>query len=649
MSLQQQVFTNAGIDLLGQADAGATLTIEKIVVGSGSASGDSDIYPLTALISWKADVTIVRKTDLGSGKMLVSGLLNEWELTGSPFQLKELGIMAHTGTLVGGTHGPPVSAPGVTPPTPGPGPSPLVIPPGTSVLYCASNVYADAPDTVTPGGLNQHAFDITVEIDRASDVTVVIGDASTVDCRNIPADATVGPGWYAMREGNIFDFKRLVKGTGIYVIDSGDRIEIGVSTLKQNIDLYVPVTYASPPPGTDPSQLFPSIQAAHDYLLTFIIPPDKFATIHVDAGVFNVSPPQPGASCITFSHPNSKQINVIGRPRVDKTGTGIQYIDANSKSFLIANVSGIPTVAGYPVYVALPIGGGSGQGAGWAGGCLIYDATIRPGSVKLNTFHGRTTRPNYTLNIGGSPRLSWYPTVIQWLGTPGTGQFLWNFPNGIGQIENLTLKGGGYCVVMEFGSIKNCMIQGNGLGVNTGGTRRGISGGSGTIGIWGDIVITDCDFGIAGIGVVAGFEAAGPPLLPFLGMFNSCGTALAPSPSGMAVGTLVGGMDNTFVWINHCQTGVGCSLGANFQGGSNFMSTNDVNFLARQGGLILLGAGGYPTWIENGGAPYDVYAQGGAYIEYNRGGGQVPVCSPTAEAAGNQNAFIHVTNVLSLA
>ena len=75
--LNTQVFTNIGVTMLGQADTGQVLTINRIVVGSGSASQDSDLYPLTALINWKADVTINRKQDLGNGVMLVNGVLNE--------------------------------------------------------------------------------------------------------------------------------------------------------------------------------------------------------------------------------------------------------------------------------------------------------------------------------------------------------------------------------------------------------------------------------------------------------------------------------------------------------------------------------------------------------------------------------------------
>src|SRR5262252_5231194 len=177
MALNLQVFTNAGISMLGAADAGATLTITRIVIGSGSATQDSDLYPLTALINWQEDVTITRKQDLGNGVMLVSGVINEWDMpAGSPFQLRELGIMAYTSGATGtkGTPPPPSAGPGITPPTP--------VPVSTDQLYCVSNVYTQPPQVVTPGGTNSWAFDIQVEIDRATSVVINIGQVTTYDC-----------------------------------------------------------------------------------------------------------------------------------------------------------------------------------------------------------------------------------------------------------------------------------------------------------------------------------------------------------------------------------------------------------------------------------------------------------------------------------
>ena len=243
MSLNKQIFTDAGIAMLGNANAGQLLTITKIVVGQGLLSTENQIYPLVALVDWKADVVITRKLDKGDGTMIISGVLTEANMpAGAPFPLRELGVMAKIGTLGAdegaGAHIPSVpggsglsQAPGkltgsgtTDAPAPAPpAPEPLL---AGEQLYCASNVFADAPDTVTPGGTSSHAFDITVIIDRATDITVVIGDATVVDCENIPPDPLVGPGWYAQRVGNVFQFKRAVEGTGIELLETADRVTI---------------------------------------------------------------------------------------------------------------------------------------------------------------------------------------------------------------------------------------------------------------------------------------------------------------------------------------------------------------------------------------------------------------------------------------
>ena len=68
---------------------------------------------------------------------------------------------------------------------------------------------------------------------------------------------------------DIHEVPDAVNPTGIY---------IGVKTLQNDLDVYVPASYPNPPAG---ALLFPSVQAAHDYLLGFAIPTDKFARIHV--------------------------------------------------------------------------------------------------------------------------------------------------------------------------------------------------------------------------------------------------------------------------------------------------------------------------------------------------------------------------------
>src|SRR5215472_3049407 len=411
MALNIQVFTNIGITMLGQADAGQTLNISRIVVGSGTANQDSDLYPLTQLIHWGADVTITRKQDLGNGEMLVSGVLNEWDMpAGPPFQLRELGIMAYTTSAqITGTGTPPPSTqPGILPPSP--------VPQTTDSLYCVSNVYTDPPQTVTPGGTNSWAFDIHVEIDRATSVVVNVGQVSTYDCQNIPTDDLTDPGWYAGRVGNVFQFKRAVAGVGILLDKTTytDRVIISAAQLQNNLDLYVPMNNPDYVAGPNRA-IFATIQAAHDYLLQFTIPPQYYATIHIHE--LNHAPLLVTAA-INFSHPNSSQIKIIGEAPVV---TPITSITPGSGADKVCHVA---STTGWAVnqYCAI-----LDSFWGYGGGCFVK--SIGTGLITCNTYdQGGMPIYGKTDTGGSSPRLVRLPTVVQMNTTPPVLTGLFNFP-----------------------------------------------------------------------------------------------------------------------------------------------------------------------------------------------------------------------------
>ena len=595
-NLAIQHFTDAGIDMLGQANAGALLVITKAVVGSGAAATAEDIIHRTDLISKKQDVVITRKVNLGGGKMVVSGVLTEWLMTGPAFQLRELGIMAKIGTT------------------------------GTEKLYSASNVFADPPDTITPGGTSQHAFDIQIEIQRAENVSVVIDESTMIDAENIPSDPSVGPGWFAQKTGKIFQFKRAVEGVGIELTEAADRITIATKKLAVDLDLYVPQTY----PGiTDSNVLFPTVQAAHDYLLQFTIPPGRKATIHVAAGVFNSS------SAILFNHPDSKQITLSGWARQDKTPTKVEYYNASTKKVTVptsAWPNGTALAVGQIVYLTQ-------MNSGWSGGCEITQ--VSSGFVLLSV-PNRGAQSAYQLtDTRAGMRMSMFPTVLKYTGalrapmgpvggglpTPlvaGSETNL-NCPYGIGLIENITLKGGGYGFGLgDSSSLKNCMA------ITC--THRGLSNGLG-VGLQGECIFTDCDFGMTGTGVIYAGEVT---------FVNGCLIGIAPAGAGSAIGSLIAGMDSTFVYINHCGTAIHAAAGANFRGGSIVYENNDVGLKATGGSVISLGpyasvAGNAANTNKNG---LDLSAQGMSYIELKYAG-PVPTSSPANDTVGNQNSLIH--------
>jgi hypothetical protein len=281
MSLNTQEFTDVGRTMLGRAQAGETLTVSKIVVGSGSAAVPGDLWPLTALITHEMDVAIFSKVDDGEGTLTVEGSFNA-DTAPQLFELRELGVMAHIGAEA-------------------------------DQLYSVANVFTDAPDLIDPASTGVHAFKIKLVIERATSVTVTFGTSTDILAENIGAD-TVGPGWYKEKILNTLRFKRAAAGTSIELIDDGNKVTIGVKTLAVDLDLYVPLTHPDAPSA---DVAFNTIQEALAYLKGYVIPPDRFATIHIDRGTWSNS------SHVSIDHPNGVQIKILGYPTATKTITSV--------------------------------------------------------------------------------------------------------------------------------------------------------------------------------------------------------------------------------------------------------------------------------------------------------------------------------------
>jgi hypothetical protein len=568
--LSQQEFVNSGKTMLGRAQNGETLTITKIVIGSGLAAQPSDLWPLTALIAHEMDATISTQRDYGNGTLLVEGSILSVDAPHA-FQLREVGVMAHIAAE-------------------------------TDQLYSVANVFDDPPDTIDPAATTVEVFKIKLIIDRipTGNVVIQIGPSENVVGTNIGAD-TVGPGWYKDAAGNVLSFKRVVQGTGMDIHDAPDdnSVYVGIKTLQNNLDLYVPLTY----PGiTDPNVLFPTIQAAHDYLLQFVIPPSKFATIHVAAGTFH-------HNGIVFSHPNAQQINLTGWPRVDIAVGQINYLAPNRKnvSCLLAGL-----VNGMKVYLA-------NCDAPWAGGADIFAVNSAGGYVTL-TVPDRSSSQFYTLaDHGIGRRLSYFPTVL--INDSGGTQL--NFPNGINLVQNICVQGGSGGFIFGATSVmQNCMAFSCTTGILINGPLLTLHG---------EVVVTDADFGLEGIGTINATEVL---------FVNGCGAGVASATVLLAA--ITSGMPNSFAYLNHNGDAIRM-FGGSLRGGSIYYDNNDRGMVAQHGAIVWLGPayGCFPgqNTAANG---IDLYAQGMSYIEYTRLGAAVPSCNPTVDLTSNQNALIHV-------
>lgn len=600
MSIAKQEFTNAGRSMLGRAQNGEVLHISKLVAGSGSATQPSDLWPLTQCKVEEHLFNISAKRDYGQGTMLVEGSFRS-DQVGTAFLLRELGVLAHIGTEA-------------------------------DRLYSVANVFAVQPDNVDPASPSVHTFKIKLIIDRipTANLVVQLGPTEAVLGENVGAD-TVGAGVYRDAAGNVLYFKRLVEGTGMEIVDNPDTVYIGISTLKNNLDLYVPTNY----PGiSDPKVLFASVQAAHDYLLQFIIPADKFATIHVGptgTGLHTTGP-------ITFSHPNSKQISLLGYPRVDKPVSVINWLDntpsgaaigsawpnithsAGHKNCALTDVSGL--AVGQIVYLA-------GCQTGWAGGCKITAINTTTKVVTVDVPCQGTQAPYVTQSVLAGQRLSYYPSVLVWDDpTPGqrASKHCLAFPNGINLVENI-LAVNGYSAFggTESINLTNCQAYGAITGAATL---------NGMVILGNDFVASNCETGIGGPGQI---------FCPYMTMLNGCLLGIAPGASGNALAAINPSMTTAWMYIHHCQCAMRAWFGASVRGGHLIVQQCDLGLDVYSGSTVELGilANGF---YDNGlPASWDIWCRGHSYVLVKLGGGPDPArTSPIKNTAGNSNSWIDI-------
>jgi len=580
--------------MLGRAQNGEVLHITKIVCGDGAASQPSDLWPLTALKSFKMNVVISTKRDYGQGTLLVEGSLRS-DQAPSAFYLKEVGIMAHIGAEA-------------------------------DQLYSVANVFSDPPDYIDPAAPTIEVFKIKLIVDRipTANLVVQIGPSENVTGSNIGPE-TVGPGWFRDALGNVLNFKRVIIGTGMEIYETpispgGDAIYIGIKTLHNDLDVYVPASYPNLPPG---ALTFPTVQQAHDYLIQFVIPPDKFARIHVGPNILS------SAVTIQFTHPNSRQISLIGMPRVDYPITQIVATGAplgSSKDLAIANTAGL--VAGQIAYVYNTL-------TNWMGGVKIL--SVRPNAVTVSHFRKEARLPvNTATETGGTMRLSHHPSQLVNTnpGAYNTLDPVISFPFGIHLCQNMAFEGAGYILnCADSTAIQDCQTCGGTGGTSLTFGKRGINHYVGGAGLIGENVFSNTAWGIISFGVFTAFEQT---------IINGCQFGIQASNAGCAVGSITGNMPNAIVQICHCQRGI---MAGNFIGGTIFYAENDYGMYASGNGTISVGAA-YASYPSNN--TIDLYAENLSFIHYNRWGAANPSCDPPAGnldlAESNHISFIEVVN-----
>jgi hypothetical protein len=543
MSLARQEFTTVGRDMLGRANAGETLSITRIVVGSGVAAAPGDLWPLTELIEHQVDVTITQQIDQGDGVLLVEGSFNS-DVATAPFELRELGVMAHIAAEA-------------------------------DRLYSVSNVLATLPDGVDPGVPSVHAFKIKVVIDRAANVTVVIGTSGDIMAENIGVE-TVGPGWFKEKIANTLRFKRAIEGTGIELIEELDTITVATKSLHIDLDLFVDLSNPNEPP------LFNNIQTAIDYLMQYRIPSDITATINVSGEVYNIT------SNIRLDHPDASQIVMVGAPRQTVNVSQTTNVDAGSKMVTVASSAGL--VVGQLCCLR-------GVSVPWCGGSVIMG--IAGNQVTLQKLFAGGIDYSVSETIPGI--LSWYPTVIR------GGGFV--APNGVKSFSNFAIDnfGGNICAIINSGQVSNFLGYG---------TENGFSGLNPILS--GEIALFDCTYGMVAFGGQTISMGAGSLFL------NGNAGAGANSQNG---GTLILGINSlnqtAIVLVVGNDAGITSVANSIASLGNCYYVLNRVGLQASIG-TIVVGVSSPIALMQPDLNTTDLVAIDKGFIRYRQNGGRVP-------------------------
>jgi hypothetical protein len=429
MSLSKQEFTNAGRNMLGRAQNGEVLHINKIVVGSGVAAAPSDLWPLTDPIQEQTPLVNISSTrDLGNGVLLVEGNFRS-DMMGSSFYLRELGIYAHIGSE-------------------------------TDQLYSIANVFADPPDFIDPSALTIQVFKIKLIVDRipTGSINVSISPSEAVSGENLGSD-TEGPGWYDSTAGNILKFKRATAGAHIKLTESsdGNSVQIAVKTVETDLDLYVPT---SNPEAPKPEVAFATIQAALDSVADLLIPSNRFVTIHVYSGNFTVTSPT------VVDHPNASQIKIIGKDIIARSITGAITSTGTAPTIdvTVTVPSGITGINVGDVVAIFDAPDGRLEQCGYV---LSTHPTPQPHAViRMRSI----VAPPASMNVLATTKLLIFPT--QYLVTAPAGMNVFNCLQGVGLIKNFAMRstapiataGGAAMRCNGDGAIENFVVVGFNMG-----------------------------------------------------------------------------------------------------------------------------------------------------------------------------------------
>src|SRR5260221_1210305 len=581
MSIALQHLTDAGRSMLGRANNGEQLNISMIVIGAGAATAPTDLYPLTALIDHRYDVPIIAKIDQGNGLLIIDGTINSSSMPpGGGFPLREVGVMAEIA--------------GETP-----------------QLYCVANAFAETPDNI-PGPEQPaavHAFKIKAQIDRATNVTITLGTSQDILGQNYGPDS-IGPGVFDQKIGNTLWYRRLVEGIGIELTEEAETITIGQKTLKLDLDLYVPENH---PDAPSPNVVFPTIDAAIDFLRQYTIPSDRLATIHVAGGVYNLT------ATIELNHPNAQQIRMTG---ADQQSVNISFIapgiGPNIIDVTVDSVVGL--TIGHPIYLFGSNADSNMQNV-HKGGHTISGIAGNIVSVQLSIASIFTAFPAEAIT---NARLYWNPTVLRSTANPTI-----DLSNGIRDLENFSIQ-------IQVANLDGIVIAGNSRL-----TSILVSDGRyGFLLVGGNISGGMC----AAFGNNSGFIIGGSAALASHGHFFANGNVLRgywASEGSVSIGEI-----NAEIYAQgNGEVGILADQNSSVGLQNVRAHLNAVGGSASARGFLRFGSVPTLAVMFSSNTRFDLQAIAAATIIGFLNGGQANTLDPPNDTVGNQNSYISVGGV----
>ena len=387
----RSILTDVGWDALGDAEAGQHIEYTHLEAGDGFVyGGDAEIFAMTNLVHKVMNFPITNFTNDGQGQITLIGVISSQNVT-TGFQFREIGVRC---TIDG----------------------------GPSILYAVSNAGDDADYMPSSGesGVVIQTVQIIIKIDRAENVSIVVQPGLDVTCQNIGA-ATVGPGWFRDKQGQICWFKRInsPKGT-LELSETTELVSIDIPSITIDLDMWVALG------NPDIFPHFSTIQKALDYLFPLTIKPGIFVTIHVAAGVWLNSAP------ILINHVQGQQVKIIGEASAAKTVTSCQSLGTNTVRLNAAAGTFSGMVVGDYIYYA---------------NTASAPSMAVSGAWPITAVAGNGSTVTYTTTLWGT----WPLTTV----TGGTAYHLKTVVSFASGGNGMTVKGDG------LGMLKNCILRGN--------------------------------------------------------------------------------------------------------------------------------------------------------------------------------------------